>query len=36
MKTRKKALLLLFSAVMLVTASVLGTMAYLTSHVYCW
>lgn len=32
MKTRKKALLLLFSAVMLVTASVLGTMAYLTSQ----
>lgn len=32
MKTRSKALLLTLCAVLLVTASVLGTMAYLTSH----
>lgn len=32
MKTKSKALLLTLCAVLLVTASVLGTMAYLTSH----
>lgn len=31
MKTRNKALLLTFGAVLLVAASVLGTLAYLTS-----
>ena len=32
MKTKSKALLLTLCAVLLVTASVLGTMAYLTSQ----